>query len=75
MNEIIWVSKLDGRYNCEVTRTGEYKGQLTVSDERGGKVLLDEEVSLAYDAMFGPDADDVVAWQEKVVAAVDGAAA
>lgn len=35
------------------------------------KLLLDEEVGLAYDAIFGPDVDDVEVWQERVLHFVD----
>ena len=41
-------------------------------DNQEKKYLYDEEVRLSYGATFGPDAVDVVEWQDKVVEIVDG---
>lgn len=70
MKELVWSSTLDDVYECEVSRTGEYKGQLTVS--KGGETLYTEDVTLSYGAKFGPDVDDVWAWQESCVKFIDG---
>lgn len=67
--EIIWESKLDDKWNCVVTRTAEYSGQLTVSDQE--EVILSESVSLSYGAAFGPDVSDVAMWQDKCIEVVD----
>lgn len=67
---IIWEAKLDDIYDCKVTRIGEYRGKLTVTDS-SNKVLLDEEVGLMYDAQFGPDISDVALWEEKIVNLID----
>jgi hypothetical protein len=73
MNEqIIWTATLDDRYECKVTRNSHYSGQLKVFDNQEKKYLYDEEVRLSYGATFGPDAVDVVEWQDKVVEIVDG---
>ena len=73
MNEqIIWTATLDDRYECNVTRNSHYSGQLKVFDNQEKKYLYDEEVRLSYGATFGPDAVDVVEWQDKVVEIVDG---
>lgn len=69
--DTIWSANLDDKYVCAVTRLDESRGRLTVKD--GERTLLDEVVGLAYGAMFGPDIDDVLDWQDKCVAAVDGA--
>lgn len=66
---ILWESQLDARYACQVVRLSEGMGRLTVKD--GDKVLLDKEVPLAYGAAFGPDVDDVLAWQQDCMAVVD----
>lgn len=68
--QVIWQTTLDEKFACQVVRTGDYKGQLTVKD--GETVLLDKEVGLAYGAVFGPDVDDVSAWQDACIEAVDG---
>lgn len=70
--QIIWEAELDKVYHCEVVRLEERKGQLTVKNVETNKVLLDQEVSLSYGAMFGPDVDDVAHWQDLCVNAVDG---
>ena len=65
----IWESKLDDKWDCFVIRTSESTGQLIVSDNKD--VILRENVSLAYGAVFGPDISDVVLWQDKCVDVVD----
>jgi hypothetical protein len=67
----IWEAKLDGKFQCEVTRLGDYKGLLTVTNMETSEELLSEEVGLAYGAPFGPDVDDVAQWQDRVVQVVD----
>lgn len=67
--QIIWESKLDDKWNCVVTRTAEYSGQLTVSDRE--ETILSETVPLAYGAAFGPDISDVATWQDMCVDVVD----
>lgn len=74
MNETtpIWTAILDDRYDVRVTR-GEtpHQGLLVVRDSFTDRVLLSEPVLLSYAAMFGPDIDDVRAWQERAIAIVD----
>lgn len=69
--DLIWESKLDDAYQCEVARTGPSTGQLTVTGPDGAR-LLDEPVTLAYGAQFGPDIDDVADWQARCTEVVDG---
>lgn len=71
MNEVIWRGTLDGRYRCEVERIGKYDGNLTITDTESNKVLHSETVSLMYGAEFGPDHDDVTAWQDICESVVD----
>ena len=66
----MWQAVLDGKWICSVTRTGEYSGVLTVENQQG-EVVFKEDVSLAYGAVFGPDACDVALWEEKSVQVVD----
>ena len=71
MSNIVWESKLDTIYNCQVTRTDEYKGILKLTNTENDWVLVEQEVSLSYGAKFGPDVDDVAQWQEICIQAVD----
>lgn len=69
----VWTATLDNRYNIRVNRTAPYKGLLTVTDLVAAKpeILYQEQVSLAYDARFGPDTDDVATWQDMVAKFID----
>lgn len=59
----------DGAYHVVVKRLAPYKGQLILTDKEG-KVLLEKEVALAYDARFGPDVDDLDLWEAMVAEVV-----
>ncbi|MEW6635469.1 MAG: hypothetical protein AB1425_01495 [Actinomycetota bacterium] len=67
--DVVWRSKLDGKYDVYVERTDDYTGVLKIA--MGEEVLHSEEVALAYGALFGPDVDDVADWQERAVRVVD----
>ena len=71
MEKPIWTATLDEWYECKVVRNSHYSGQLQVFDNQENKSLYDEEVRLSYGATFGPDALDVVEWQNKVMEIVD----
>ena len=71
MSNIVWESKLDTIYNCQVTRTDEYKGILKLTNTENDWVLVEQEVGLSYGAKFGPNVDDVAQWQEICIQAVD----
>ena len=71
MGNIVWESVLDKRYRCIVYRDREYRGVLQVVDEENGETVYEEQVGLAYDALFGPDVDDVYTWQETCIDVVD----
>ncbi len=64
-SETIWASILDDRYAVAVRRLADYRGELTIHD--GHKLLHREEGGLAYGALFGPDVDDVLTWQDIAV--------
>lgn len=72
---LVWRSRLDGRYLIEVIRDEaepEYHARLRVFDSAADmRCLLDEPVGLSYGARFGPDVDDVAAWQDRVLKLVD----
>lgn len=38
----------------------------------GANTLLHQDVPLAYGAAFGPDIDDVAAWESACIQAIDG---
>lgn len=67
----VWEGILDDRYRVTVTRTAPDQGQLKIVDTKDDTCLHEEEVSLSYDAIFGPDVADVARWQEIAVEVVD----
>lgn len=70
--EPVWQSTVDkGVWNAVVEDTTPGKGELVVSRIEDGKVILTEEVTLAYNAIFGPDVDDVRMWQVMTIEAID----
>lgn len=72
---VVWASELDERYLVEVQRLGPDTGLLVAFDHNNDdQVIHEEEVSLAYGAVFGPDIEDVTAWQDRIEAIVDGTA-
>lgn len=72
MTDVIWrVTVDDGSFECKVVRTDDYTGQLVVIHIGTDEVLLDQEVTLAYRALFGPDVDDVRTWQVLSLTVID----
>lgn len=70
MTDIVWQCKLDERYDCKVERVRDYVGRLSMTDKDGAEVM-NIDVTLAYNAQFGPDVMDVETWQEMCAAAAD----
>jgi hypothetical protein len=69
---IVWETTLDDHtWGCRVKRTEPYNGVLTVWRVKDGKEILSEPVTMAYDALFGPDVDDMTVWQNRVIEVVD----
>jgi len=69
-DDLIWSSSLDrGRYTATVVRIAPYRGLLTLV--RSETSVLDCEVTISYDAPFGPDAEDIIEWQDMCVRAAD----
>lgn len=70
-HEVIWSAKMDKRYDCIVIRTGEYTGQLSVTDSQTSIVHLTKDVKLFYGAKFGPDQSDVLFWEDVCMEVID----
>jgi hypothetical protein len=69
---VVYENTIDGgKWGCKVIRTEPYVGQLTVWNIASGTVILDERVGLAYDAVFGPDVDDLAGWQGMILGSID----
>lgn len=69
-DNVVWTSTLDRRYEVTVTRSGDYYGELAVSE--GNQILHRESVGLSYGAIFGPDVADVADWRRIAAEFVDG---
>lgn len=70
--QTIWEATLDqNEYLCRVTRTSDRMGRLTVVKKENGATLLDKQVGLSYGAVWGPDFEDVLDWQDMCMLAVD----
>ena len=69
---VVDANVLDARYCYEVQRVRPYIGNLVVFDaDDDFKVLLEEEVDISFDALFGNHIDDRIAHQARVVKFVD----
>jgi hypothetical protein len=67
---VVWRQTVDaGRYVCWVERVAAYTGILMC--ERDGTRVLRREVTLAYQALFGPDVGDVAEWEAACIEAID----
>ncbi len=64
-NDLVWDDLLDNHYTVAVIRTQQYLGELTIAE--GAKILYRKQVALSYNALFGPDADDVADWQQDAI--------
>lgn len=69
--DYVWEARLDNKYHCTVTRVSERKGQLKIVAQENQEVLLNKEVGLSYGAIFGPDMDDVMDWEQICIETVD----
>ncbi len=69
-DDVVWWNQLDkGRYVATVVRTQPYRGLLTLTRE--DRVVFQASVGIAYNAPFGPDMEDVAAWEQRCVEAAD----
>lgn len=67
---IVYENTLDGgTYELKVVRLEPYRGLLTL--QRADNVVLEKNVGISYDAPFGPDAEDVEAWNHIGIEAAD----
>lgn len=69
MPQCVWNAMLDDKYDCTVMRTGDYTGVLTITEN--DETIFTKEVDLSYDAQFGPDALDVMDWQNMIIEFID----
>lgn len=72
--DLVWVSYLDSRFHLEVHRVpGNTRlGTFYVWDHKNGEELVfQEEVSLLYEARFGPDMENVNYWCAKGIEIAD----
>ncbi len=69
-DSIVWSATLDDRYIVKVRRTAPYQGELTITD--GEQTIHRQQVGLMFDALFGPDVDDVLTFQSIAIRFVDG---
>ena len=68
----VWDATVDGgKFEVGVERTGARSGKLRVVVASTREVLLVQDVGLAYGAMFGPDVDDVMEWQNAAMPVID----
>ena len=71
--DYVWENTVDsGRFHCSVTPINDgYAGKLKVVVTEDDEVILDEVVSIAFAARFGPDVDDVRTWEDMCIPAID----
>ena len=54
--DVVWHSRLDGRYHIEVVRVNSHAGELRIFDhDAGDEMVHSVSVGLMYGAQFGPD--------------------
>lgn len=71
-DEVVWQNRLDNRYDVTVFgSTAPYTGIFVLRDRE--TELYRGAVHLAYNAIMGPDAADVAAWQDIAVTIIDRA--
>ena len=73
MNEgDVWHNTVDNEtWSTDVHRIAPYRGLLTVTEVATGETVHAEEVGLSYQAIFGPDIDDVESWKGKCIDVID----
>lgn len=71
-DDIIWWSKLDDHYLIQVRRLRKNEATMCLfNHDNDDEMVSCETVSLAYDAIYGPDVADVEAWQQRASEIVD----
>jgi len=61
----------EGKWAMKVVRAKPYVGSLIVTKVETGEEVYHQPVTLAYDAAFGPDMDDVAEWQAITINVID----
>ena len=69
MSMIVWAAILDNRYTVHVVRKQPYQGSLEVWEN--GVQLMQQPVTLTYDARFGVDIGDMEQWTDVACNFVD----
>jgi hypothetical protein len=70
---VVYENTLDNNtWTVKVVRVRPYEGTLTITKVASSEEIHSQPVTLAYDAAFGPDVDDVADWQEIAIKVVDG---
>jgi hypothetical protein len=73
-SEVIWWSRLDDRYLAEARRLPARRIQLVVFDhDRRDEVVRRTVVRMIGEPRYGPDPDDIYAWQRTAERWVDTA--
>lgn len=60
---IVWSGTLDKKFEVIVYRKRPYKGYLIVKDIHDNQVIHRQDVTINYDAQYGPDINDIDTWQ------------
>lgn len=72
MTDIVWGATVDSEtWKAQVVRTGDYTGTLEVYRMADDEKVFSQDVSLSYQALFGPDMGDVAEWQEIAINFID----
>ncbi len=69
----VWSVVLDDIYECQVVKTEDYKGVLSIrrKGKSTGTLLWETGVNLSYGSIFGPDVFDVDEWEAMCLEFVD----
>ena len=73
-NQIVWWANIDENYSILVFRTGQNKGTTHLYEgflDQDKVELRSKNVTLSYDARFGPDINDVEQWKTWAINIID----
>lgn len=72
MRDVVWTATVDDNtWRIDVVRTDDYRANLEIYRVDGDELVHTEQVGLTYQAMFGPDVDDVAQWQHRSLEVID----
>ena len=70
--DIVWTATVDDNtWRVDVVRRGQYEADLEIYRVADESLVHSEPVGLSYQALFGPDIDDVVQWQNRAIEIID----